>query len=200
MSRCSALIVFLKILLHCCVSVVFIECIFRNHRFSFRVLWAALSNYAYSWDTPCGFISWWSNFPNHPPTRYTLLLLLFFWISLPGNTPHLRTSSFTQTHIRNLSAVMVQDGRPVSDNAITSTLWPLAPALCRYHTAGTKQAVSSTAPLSKHSNKAVLLLQHGRDPSSHQNNLSSIRVVHYWKNGDIIEFLLSALYSLLLLS
>lgn len=58
---------------------------------------------------------------------------------------------------------MDQDG-PVSDNAITSTLWPLAPALCRYHPAATKQAVSSTAPLCECGNKGVLLLWRGRDP------------------------------------
>lgn len=101
---------------------------------------------------------------HQPDAHLTLFLLLFFLISLPGNTPHLRTSSLTQTHMRNLSAVMEQDGRPVSDNAITSTLWPLAPALCRYHPAATKQAVSSTAPLCKCDNKAVLLLWRGRNP------------------------------------
>lgn len=76
----------------------------------------------------------------------------------------MRTSSLTQTHVRNPSAVMDQDGRPVSDNAITSTLWPLAPALWRYRPAGTKQAVSGTAPLCERSNKAVRLLRRGPGP------------------------------------
>lgn len=87
----------------------------------------------------------------------------------------LRTSGLTQTHIRNLSAVIDQDGRPVSDNAITSTLWPSAVIILlaqnRLSAALRLCASTATKPSSSYGVDEI--------PSSRQNNLSSNSVVHY---------------------